>query len=512
MNHWLRFSRHTLPELHVGKCSVVPENLSSGQDRIIYLEGMIHYLNGLIRRTSNPDATHRMTLEDVFQAKAMLPHSDLIEFAYRDGLLEAKATEGARDQINFDIDRLNICILDGLNRTRELLRIPSGRNTPQVAKIISHLYQGIAENDVVTLCDSIGIEAGPMIASLKKRNLLEVMPAPEDRVFRQFQVKADDRLTWLGHAALLFQSKDATLWIDPHIRPRIRWREDEIHDVFSKDFSESRLFEPYGPEGLQVSVTELPTPDAVLITHQDVDHFCLGVLMSLPEDVTIIVPEHSQAPWDVDLKKVIYDVLGTNRKVLVLAHGEDLEFGSTKITAFPFRGEMPGALRHKWNCYFIETPNSAFACTADAAAGKEEIEYFKQRLTNSKIPFTLCSRFPRPGGEINPTGWRDDQRSLFNFSRLWAWYENICDIFQPSLHMGFSWEEILQIGGAINLKYYLPYAMGMAPWFRLTDPSDPLFTGLDNLPKRYLDRIMKDLEKTKFDFFPGKYGEPVLLT
>src|SRR5207249_6243137 len=131
----------------------------------------------------------------------------------------------------------------------------------------------------------------------------------------------------------------------------------------------------------QLSPAQLPPLDAVFATHQDIDHCNLGVLMMLPEDLPIVVPDfHRDHMWEVDLSALIQRVLGRRRKVIRLSHGETITIGNIRATAFPFFGEMPSSLKTSWNCYLFETDQAAVACTADSAVTDEFIECLIERL------------------------------------------------------------------------------------------------------------------------------------
>src|SRR5262249_57016582 len=81
---------------------------------------------------------------------------------------------------------------------------------------------------------------------------------------------------WLGHASVMIGTGQKVIWVDPYMSPRIDWRPDELDAVFSAQHADRRWVDPYGPDRMPVMVADLPTPDVVLITHQDIDHFDIG--------------------------------------------------------------------------------------------------------------------------------------------------------------------------------------------------------------------------------------------
>jgi L-ascorbate metabolism protein UlaG (beta-lactamase superfamily) len=319
----------------------------------------------------------------------------------------------------------------------------------------------------------------------------------------------DDRVTWLGHASMLFQTSRSSVCVDPFLRPHIQWTEQERQSSFSHLFADRWFFEPYGPDVTQLSPAQLPHMDAVFVTHQDIDHCNVGVLMMLPEDVPIIVPDyHPHHSWEVDLQTFIKKVLGTRRKVIRLKHGETMTIGDIRATAFPFYGEMPSSLKTLWNCYLFETDKATVACTADSAVTDETVDFLVRRLGSQRRPFVLCARLIH-SGESSP-GFRDETNTLFNFTRLWAWHMPIWDLFQPVEEPGISEAYLRLLAQRTNLRFYLPYAMGTAPWFRITDPRDPLHMPMANMSADDLSLMKEKLAALAptVALFPGKFAVP----
>jgi len=352
-----------------------------------------------------------------------------------------------------------------------------------------------------------------VIEGLRKLELIEEINPSAQIVPQRLLEGKQDRLTWLGHAGVLFQTARSSVCVDPFLRPNIRWTEKDLESSFSDTFGDRVFFEPYGPELTQLSPAQLPPLDAVFVTHQDIDHCNLGVLMMLPEDVPIVVPDHHpDHVWEVDLSAVIHTVLGRRRKVIRLKHGASITIGDIRATAFPFRGEMPSSLQTLWNCYLFETARAAVACTADAAITDESVEFLISRLQGKRRPFVLCARAIH-AGRTSP-GFRDETDTLFNFTRLWAWYMPIWDLFQPVEESGISESLFRKLAERTNLRFYLPYAMGTAPWFRIADVRDPLHIPIANLSADDVRMLSEKLEAvpSRPSLFAGKFGQPFLLT
>jgi len=287
----------------------------------------------------------------------------------------------------------------------------------------------------------------------------------------------------------------------------------DVKSFFSDTFGDRFFFDPYGPQLAQLSPAQLPPLDAVFVTHQDIDHCNLGVLMMLPEDIPIIVPDcHPDHMWEVDLSALIRSLLGRRRKVIRLKHGETITIGDIRATAFPFHAEMPSSLTTFWNCYLFETDTATVACAADAALTDESVDFLIKRLRGKRTPFVLCARLIH-SGEKSP-GFREETDSLFNFSRLWPWYMPIWDLFQPVEELGISESRFRKLSQATNLRFYLPYAMGTAPWFRIVDSNDPLHIPMANLSADDLRVVSEKLQAIPKgpSLFPGKFGQPFPLT
>ena len=507
----LRLSLFTVPELSIGRAPLTPQNSQFDPRRLQYLEGMVAYLNRLfedfLKSYSRAEALSR--LEKVFP---QLPYSELVKI---DATGEPPVAEipSARDRIVFNKERLRINFLDGLHRRAESPGIPAGRHTPEVSHIISQLSQGVSEEALSRILRKCGVNLSPVIEGLRNLELIEEIDSSALIVPQSLLEGKKDRLTWLGHASVLFQTSRSSVCIDPFLRPHIKWTEQDLKSSFSDTFGDRFFFEPYGPQLTQLSPAQLPPLDAVFLTHQDIDHCNLGVLMMLPEDIPIVVPDcHPDHMWEVDLSALIRSVLGRRRKVIRLKHGETITIGDIRATAFPFYAEMPSSLKTFWNCYLFETASAAVACTADSAITDESVDFLIRRLRGKRKTFVLCARLIHSGEKS--AGFRDETETLFNFTRLWAWYMPIWDLFQPVEESGISERRFRQLSQGTNLRLYLPYAMGTAPWFRIVNVNDPLHIPMANLSAddlRVLSEKLKAIPRGP-SLFPGKFGQPFPLT
>jgi L-ascorbate metabolism protein UlaG (beta-lactamase superfamily) len=510
-NRHLRLSLFTVPEISIGRSPLTPQNSHFDPRRLKYLEGMVAYMNGLFA-TFGAGYSRAEALSRLEKHLAHLPYPELLRI---NASGEPPVTEAptARDKIVFNADRLRINFLDGFHRRPESPGIPAGRHAPKVAHVISKLSHGVSEAALSSIVAKSGVNLSPVINGLRNLGLIEEIDPSAPIVPQRLLGGKQDRLTWLGHAGVLFQTSRSSVCVDPFLRPNIRWTEKDLESCFSDTFGDGFFFEPYGPELTQLSPAQLPPLDAVFVTHQDIDHCNLGVLMMLPEDVPIVVPDrHRDHMWEVDLSTIIHNVLGRRRKVIRLKHGASITVGDIRATAFPFHGEMPSSLQTLWNCYLFETDRVAVACTADAAITDESVEFLIRRLQGKRKPFVLCARMIHSG--TKSAGFRDETDTLFNFTRLWAWYMPIWDLFQPVEESGISERLFRKLSEGTNLRFYLPYAMGTAPWFRIADVRDPLHVPMANLSADDLRVLSERLEVIARgpSLFPGKFGQPFPLT
>src|SRR5262245_1644731 len=507
----LRLSLFTVPEVSIGRAPLTPQHSQVDPRRVKYVEAMVAYLNGLFEnlQKSYSRLEAKSRLEKLL---AQLPYSELVRI---DTSGEPPATEipSARDRIAFNKDRLRINFLDGLHRRAESPGIPTGRYTPEISQIISKLAQGISEEALSRMLKKCNVDLSPVIEGLRNLELIEVID-PAVRIVPQGLIEGKkDRLTWLGHAGVLFQTSRSSICIDPFLRPHIQWTEMDVKSSFSDSFGDRYFFDPYGPQVAQLSPAQLPPLDAVFVTHQDIDHCNFGVLMMLPETIPIVVPDcHPDHMWEVNLAALIRNVLGRRRKVIRLKHRETITIGDIRATALPFHAEMPDSLTTFWNCYLFETDTAAVACTADAAVTDESVDFLITRLRGKRKPLVLCARLIH-SGKKSP-GYRDETDTLFNFTRLWAWYTPIWDLFHPVEESGISESLFRKLSQGTNLRFYLPYASGTAPWFRITDVNDPLYIPIANLSANDLHALSETIQAIPKGpvLFPGKFGQPFPLT
>jgi L-ascorbate metabolism protein UlaG (beta-lactamase superfamily) len=120
---------------------------------------------------------------------------------------------------------------------------------------------------------------------------------------------SDDQLTvaWLGHATVLLNFHGSWLLTDPALEPRIG-----IGRGLAK-LGPRRLVEP------ALRPRELPSLDAILLSHAHMDHTDLGTLRLLRRDVPVVVQPGNR------------DLVRRFRQVHELAWGQVVTFGGLRI-------------------------------------------------------------------------------------------------------------------------------------------------------------------------------------
>ncbi len=499
----LQLSRHVLPQPRIGSQRLSPQNMGDGRDRMAYLNGLVAHLGTLLRADG-------LELERVLRFRSQAPFAEqLTRLAIEDGRVVASAIDGAADLLGFELDRLTVVLADGRRRRpEEMLTLETGASTPQLVHVLAALAAGTPRPELLARARDQGVDMDDdFLDELLARGVIEERDEPL-RPAARFAAAPGDRVTWLGHAAAMFQSGPTTLWIDPHLPPVLRWQPGEAERVLSPAFADAALMEDYGDAAEQLSVLELPVPDAVLITHPDVDHCDLGVLMTLPETTAIVVPRSRGAPWEVELARLIRDVLGEGRRVVELAHGEELRLGDVRVTAFPFVGEFPPSLPHAWNCYLVETERSLAAFTADASVTPAEVELLARRLAGGR-PSLLMARI----GEEDDTpsfGWRENGAELYSPLRVWPWYAPLGSWFDPTPPLGVSRVSCAALARA-GLRAFFPYAVGSVPWLRFHDPAHFFWAGVGSLWRADLEAFASQIAPLGLRVPPIRYGRPLSL-
>ena len=140
------------------------------------------------------------------------------------------------------------------------------------------------------------------------------------------------RITYIGHATLLFELSGATILTDPNFDPRL-----------------GRILPRVSPPG--IALENLPALDAILLTHAHADHLSFDSLERLPSKIPLFAPP-AVAKW---LRR-----LGHTQAV-DLAPDENTQLGDVRIHAASatHRGNRYGydRWRSAANMYLIDDRN-----------------------------------------------------------------------------------------------------------------------------------------------------------
>jgi L-ascorbate metabolism protein UlaG (beta-lactamase superfamily) len=474
--------------------------MSPGGDRLSYVEGLVDHVRRALQGSG-------VSFEDAARFLQQAPTgSELVELQ-PGALPSVKVNDHAIDVVHFRQEALGILFLDGRVRdARAMGYLAGGAHTPVISRLVAALSRGIPVDRFIALARRLNMDLTPDAAQElfggiieEYQNCGETPPLARPG--------ARETVTWLGHAAAMFQVQATSIWIDPYLRPRMTWSPAEQTTLFSNDFADSQLVANYGPEAEQLPIASLPRANAVLITHQDIDHFDLGTLMMLPEEALIVVPRPKAGrPWDIDLAQVIRRVLGPRRKVIRLGHGRSVRVGPAEITALPFFGEYPNALPHQWNTYLVETGHAAAVFFSDSSVQEEHVRYLTARIRPRRKPVTVFSYVPYEPSASNETSlrWHNEM------NRLWPWYIPLWDRFSPSPQCGISLDLLRSLAKQLNLTGYFVYASGSTPAHRVA--GEPHCTRVTSLSTEVLNRIKASVAALNIPFAPIQYGVPFPLT
>ncbi len=186
------------------------------------------------------------------------------------------------------------------------------------------------------------------------------------------------QIRYLGHAALLFETRDLRILIDPTIPPEFAG-------------ATTRMGWPHLPEKI----------DWVLLTHGHADHFSLETLLQLRHRVGGVLVARSSAghladpSMDAALRAVGFD------NVRTLDELETLPLGPrTRVTGLPFLGEHGDlAIRSKID-FLLEMEGLRLCVTSDAGVPELEVA---RRLTPLIQPLDAWFTSVEPGGA--PLSW-----------------------------------------------------------------------------------------------------------
>lgn len=459
MNKSLRLSPFVLPQIRQGLFPLLPANLCDGTARIDYINRICAMANSQIAHG------HLEKARNLQHHSCLSQHYLLWEENESTGKVSIVARPQFENELSFRMSELGVLFKDGrLREDSAMVYLPTGDDTPAFCSVLSRLHRGILRDDLLRLATEldVGLDES-LLDELIARKVIDYGHAPDAVEM------PGSFVSWLGHAFVRAVSEGRSVWFDPFPCPRMTWTAQEMATLLNQDVPDTFLLANYGPSAHHVTQDELPIPEAVFITHQDVDHYDLGALALLPPTVPIYVPEADPAmPWQIDLVRALKNVLGQGRNVLVLRHGETIVIGDIRVTALPFAGEFPQTLPHKWNCFYVAVPSQDWVLLADSAATQVQVELVKQLRQDRTVPLGIMTNRLRHRSQPKVAPGYRDGHEMFNTVRLYSWYVPAAETFSPALVCGLHADELKSFVEECGASMVYPYAHGNLPWYRLS--------------------------------------------
>lgn len=176
-------------------------------------------------------------------------------------------------------------------------------------------------------------EAKDLVTALAKLGLLEHHTPPAPGV--------GSKVTWLGHAGLLYESGGKRMLIDP------------VTYAYSQP--SRRTVQPPDPRNIGLV-------DAILITHGDADHLSHRMLSRFPRTTPVFIPRANPQPYQVDMEALLA-LLGF-ANITLLDEWQQVDLGGVQIVAAPFYGEDWG-LELGCRSYLIKSADLTLYANAD---------------------------------------------------------------------------------------------------------------------------------------------------
>jgi L-ascorbate metabolism protein UlaG (beta-lactamase superfamily) len=167
-------------------------------------------------------------------------------------------------------------------------------------------------------------------------------PAPRDGA---------PRVTWMGHAGVLYEAAGRRILVDTIAFPRSA---------------------PTRHAARPFDLRDLGALDAVLITHGDNDHFHPGLLYRIPRHTPVVIPScRDPRPYQVDMRGLL-ERFGFER-IVEVDEWQRLDLGAVTVVAAPFRGEDWG-LSLPCRTYVIASRELTIYLNADSTSTPEAYE------------------------------------------------------------------------------------------------------------------------------------------
>lgn len=249
-------------------------------------------------------------------------------------------------------------------------------------------------------------EVRKILSWLDDAGLLEARSGPPEPASALDEAR-EAQVTWLGHAAVLFQTATTRILVDPLFfapsDPPERWD------------SASR-FDPRA----------LPPLDAILVTHGDNDHLNPNSLALLDPSTQVLIPSCASVPsaFQVDIRGALR-VLGFET-VVEMAPGTGHQVGDAYVTAWPFEGEDWGLDLPKVT-YLVESKELSAFFSADSARMDDVMTAIGKRDRRVDLAFMGVSGNAEPHVTPPELGYGNFYADWVPRARHNAWVQHCAD-------------------------------------------------------------------------------------
>jgi len=273
-------------------------------------------------------------------------------------------------------------------------------------------------NDIFSKC---GVDDAGKI-----KRLLTTIP-PKSNKEKSNSCTSSVKVTYFGHACVLFQSNDLSILLDPCISYQYEYGIDRF------------------------TYADLPDKiDYVLITHNHLDHILIEHLIQLRHKIThIVVPKNSSCSLVDPSLKLLFKALGF-KNVIELDELSNIDLIQGKITTIPFLGEHGDLEITSKTAYLIECNNKKFLFAADLnnldpklyenvqkITGDIEALYVSLECDGAPLSWLYGAFLPKPLSQAHDQSRRLDASDS---------------------------KKIIELIEIFNTKNVYIYAMGQEPW------------------------------------------------
>ncbi|MGB8191919.1 MAG: MBL fold metallo-hydrolase [Chitinophagaceae bacterium] len=276
------------------------------------------------------------------------------------------------------------------------------------------------------------------------RALFETFFTQEEHPVYQKYEGNNVRMRYFGHAAILIETNDVSILVDP-------------------------LISYYGYESSVDHFSDVDLPDVidyVLITHNHQDHILFETLLPLRHKIKqIVVPRTTSGMLQDPNVKMAFNKAGF-KNVVEIDDMEELKFNNCTITGIPFTGEHCDLNINAKTCYHVAFDDFKFLFVADSRVVEAKLyQHIHRAIGDVDVIFL--------GMECDgaPLTWLYGPLLTEELSR---------DKDQSRRLAGSNFEKGMHLVDIFHPKEVYVYAMGMEPWLefistvRYTDESNPI--------------------------------------